>query len=367
MKRLVRLLSVAAFVLGACGTASLAADDATSTRWDKRMAPLEEVKIWSNLIVGYRYGNPAAVWPARKQSLQRIVTEHPDSQWADDAAIILACGLYEFEGQAEASINAFREILVDYPEADTVVVPMLWMIANGVQMVGNGVPLDETWLQAVSALKCRGRDGIREGTPYNHPRAPLSTSRGMLAYFDHLRKYPIRTRDVVRVLLSDVYAHEKDFPAAIRELETLLSSTDDYEAAVVADKARALGRDGLPVVRIYRPQERAFVALMAYYRIKGDRSKWEATAQRFSAIASKGIRTASMRYAAQAYKALGMSTKARAMYTRALATVDLIIVADIEQRKQAAETEGDPDPEGRPSEYLVGLKAEIREQMEKLD
>lgn len=359
MKRLVRLLSVAAFVLGACGTASLAADDATSTRWDKRMAPLEEVKIWSNLIVGYRYGNSAAAWPARKQLLQRIVTEHPDSQWADDAAIILACGLYEFEGQAEASINAFREILVDYPEADTVVVP-LWIL-------GHAVHLDETWVQAVSALKYLGRDGIREGTPYNHPRAPLSTSRGMLAYFDHLRKYPIRTRDVVRVLLSNVYAQNKDFPAAIRELETLLSSTDGYEAAVVADKARALGRDGLLVVGIDRPQERAFVALMAYYRIKGDRSKSEAKTQRFSAIASKGIRTSSMRYAAQAYKALGMSTKARAMYTRALAAVDLIIVADIEQRKQAAETEGDPDPEGRPREYHVRLKAEIRERMEKLD
>lgn len=229
-------------------------------RWDLMM--IDSAHIWKNLLTNYPYAEHQKHWPERKTGLEQIVNKYPDSQWADDAALILACGKFEFEGRAglddlqgnseayakgyfgnaEEAIKDLRTIIDSYPHAKSIIDPV-WFAGLGCKF--NGV-----WLSSQGGLVSLNSDGtIQTSKPFDRSGAIPQKHKEVLAYFDHLEKYPVYTKHIAHLFISEILGHQGKFSEAASELEKVLSDLSEFEKAVKADNVAANGPDGVLIKR----------------------------------------------------------------------------------------------------------------------
>ena len=130
---------------------------ANTPRWDLKM--IEEAPIWKHLLNSYPYADQARYWPERKAALEQVVMKYPKSQWADDAALVLACGKHDFENDANGAIRDLKNIGSTYPDGQTIVVE--WFL-------GERCEFDDVWLRSQGGLVFLNPDDtIRIAKPFD--------------------------------------------------------------------------------------------------------------------------------------------------------------------------------------------------------
>ena len=235
-----------------------------SQRWDLRM--MAERKIWKEIRLYYSR-NPAERWPERKNRLQKIINQFPTSQWADDAALMLAGGQAAVDGNTESAIAALRQVMESYPSEHTIVVG--WRTYMGCK-------LDYMWMLETVPLLSRSRS-----RPIRVDVLPSGQMREILAYFEHLEKYPRRTVDVAQLMIAQMLSSQGDVKGAIAELETIIDRTGDLRTIVAADNQLAkrpnahLVKSHTPYAfrRVARPQYAAYIDLMHLYQSQSEVEK----------------------------------------------------------------------------------------------
>ena len=245
-------------------------------RWDLRM--IEEAPIWDYLLVKYGYAAHAKYWPERKAALQTIVNEVPDSRWADDAALILACGKADFEGDANGAVAALREVIKKYPDGHTIVDE--WSPPEGCR-------LDQAWLMWVGGLVFLNPDRtIGVSRPFDRDGKISQEEREILAYFDHLEKHPKLTIDVAQCFIADKLWRQGKLAGATAELEAIIARHPDLAAINAADRQAAVQADGYLIghvppnetTPVWRPEYDAYLWLSGLYQAQGQNDNAVATA-----------------------------------------------------------------------------------------
>jgi len=295
---------------------------------------MEDEHIWKYLLVGMGRAEKQASWPERKTALEKVITEFPNSRWSDDAALILAIGIYEFEGKtgldelkstleardqgyfgdAEKAIGELNTIVEKYPNEKTILSP--WLVP------GCGPQLDNHWMMARASL------------PFDKHGKFSQQDREYLVYFDHLEKFPVYTKDVAKLYIAGLLTFQKDdMPSSIEVLEEILSDTVEFKLAVIADKSRALEEYAhLIRIGIERPQYIAYRGLITLYRAQGRKEEMVSLTQSFAEIVNQGINVPIIEEVGKVYDELGLTNKAKQQYQSALDTLEIVIDLD-KQRK----------------------------------
>ncbi len=334
------------FINGSCFNIANAASHEGAQRWDISMAEIQEVKIWHNLLEKYFAAEHQKYWPERKTALEEIVSEYPNSRWADDAALILACGKFEFEGKkgiddlksnseaytqgyfgnAKEAIKELRNIIKKYPNEKTIVSP--WWLA------GAGCRFDGVWIYTIGRLSFLNRDGsIREGRPFDKKGSISQQDKEVLAYFDHLDEYPVYTKDIAQLFITEILGHQGKFSDAALELEKVLSNISEFEKEVKADNVAASDPNGFLVRGLFRPEYRAYISLIGCYEKQEDAEKIVARTDILSPIVNQGAHYGMIRRVGEIYEKYGLRLKAKSQYQLALTKVNEYVLADRERSK----------------------------------
>lgn len=297
-----------------------------TTRWDLVM--IKEAPIWKNLLKNYGYAEHKKYWPERKAALETIVNQVSDSRWADDALLILACGKAGFENDTVGAIADLRNVVKEYPKAQTIVV--YWD-------PDIGCVFDQTWLMWRGGLVFLNPDKtIRIAKPFDRDDEISQMENEALAYFGHLEKYPRSTKVMARLFMAEILARKKgDVQGAIAVLEEITADAAGYLAATVqADGIAALKPDGYHIRTLYRPELGAYFSLIGRYEELGKIDKAIAKADEFAGIANKAPRWDIIKRLGEFYNRHNLKGKAAAQYRLALTKVKEYIEADRERSKR---------------------------------
>jgi len=191
-----RILFVSLIILFACGYKmyAVAAENQVLSRWeDKRR--LENWPIYSLLIKSGGYGNgipEPQQWetygilkdPEREPKLREVLEKYPNSEYADDAALLLARAELFYHGDPNAAIEKLYKVISKYPDGD-------WIAE------------DRVWLTIISEITKLGKDGQL------HPREPRKKRPGgelgeSFVYLNYLEKEPHNTADEAKYWIAKI-------------------------------------------------------------------------------------------------------------------------------------------------------------------
>ncbi len=247
----------------------------SSKRWDLQM--IEEAPIW-HLLKTHYFNNPVKeYWPKRKAALQTVITQFPASRWADDAALMLAGGQASIEGDRTGALIALRQVMDDYPDGNTSIVG--WTSDDGCH-------LDPIWLISSSHLR-----------PFDRFGGITKDNLEILAYFEHLERYPRRTTEVAQLISAQIRAEGGNFKGAIAELEAIIDRSTELGTLVTIDEQAThpnitLNPLAAPIFAPFvirgfaRPQYSAYRFLMNFYPLQKDVTKAMAVGLELANIAS---------------------------------------------------------------------------------
>ncbi len=199
-----------------------------SQRWDERM--INEAAVWKNLFLHYSKADKTSYWPERKLALMKIVNEFPTSQWVDDALLMITNEKAVIENNIDEAIPELKKIQKNYPNESTII--DFWHPHRGCQ-------INQTWLAWVPRLIVPDKNNnVINTIPFDRDNHIDELELEAITFFEHLEKYPERTKDVAQYLIALMLKQKGDAEGAIHELEVLLSNknlqnlrTIDYEAS----------------------------------------------------------------------------------------------------------------------------------------
>jgi tetratricopeptide (TPR) repeat protein len=289
---------------------------------------IEDASVWTKLLTEYGNAEHKKAWVQRKAALQEIVEAHPESRWADDAALILACGKASFEDDARGAISDLEAVIKKYPYAQTVVEQ--WSPDTGCRF-------DETWLMWAGGLAMLGPDGLAiTSRAFGAHGEIVFVEREVLAYFEQLDICPRSTKVMAQLLISQIHAYAGGRDSAASVLEEIVDSSFAYTGLIsAADRAAASQDDGYYVrTLVNRPEYRAFLLLIDYYQQQGKLRRVAELASRWVELCSPdGWLWSIHRHLGNSFAHHGMSDEAQEQYRLALAGLDLF-QRDMERRRR---------------------------------
>lgn len=293
-------------------------------RWDLML--IKEAKIWKNLLVNYGYAEHQRFWPERRAALRKIINEYPNSRWADDAALILACGKASFENNISGAIADLKIIADRYPDGMTIVTH--WDPDDGCKF-------DEVWLMWQGGLVFLDPEGtIRTAKPFDRDGEISQLEGEGLAYFRHLEIYPVATAVMAHLFRSQMLERRGDRTGAILALKNIVENSTEYLGVVSrADKIAASESDGYHIRSLVRrPEYRAYVSLIAHYERQEKMDEAVAVADTLCSLYGKDGWLWSMnRNIGDFYQRQGFESKAKEQYQLSLTGL-LLYKEDIEKR-----------------------------------
>ena len=242
-----------------------------SVQWDHRM--INEADIWYNLLDKYYYADHSLYWPSRKQSISKVIVQFPNSQWADDAALMMACDQAVQENNLEDGISALRQVITDYPTASTIISG--WDPQSGGR-------ISNAWLMWAPPLVSYKQDTTIAVTfPFDKNYRISILEREALAYFAHLEEHPNLTKDVAGYIIASMLFTQGDVSGAINELESLLIPTHELSALRSVDYKAALTQYGYllgceppnNIRPVWRVQYAAYMLLIELYQFENQNEK----------------------------------------------------------------------------------------------
>lgn len=331
---------------------SNAATSIHSQRWDLRM--IKEAPIWTNLLTHYFYAEHQRYWPERKVALEKVVREFPNSQWADDAALILACGEASFENNSAGAILALDQVARLYPEGQTVVA--YWDKADGCRF-------DKVWLIWQAGLVHLNPNGtLRKANPFDKDGQIFKREKEVLAYFDHLARCPVRTSVTAMLFKAEIQKSRGDLQGAMVTLESVVSNAEEYLADLHrADKSSGEGQDGFLIrSSLRRPESKAYLSLIDLYEQRNVTDKLGENAESLvSAYSPDGWNWEINKRIGDVYARLGIYDLARKQYQ--LAQIGVASLRKyVEARSKLVEGSEFPD------DFWELREAELKNKLEKL-
>lgn len=325
---------------------------AKKLRWDQVM--INEAPIWKNLLVCYYYAEHRKHWPRRKAALEKVLDRFPKSRWADDAALILACGKAGFEDDPNGAIKDLQEIGNQYPNSGTVVVA--WQPKAG-------CGLDGTWLMWRGGLVVLNKDGtIRIAWPFDRYGRIYHLEKEALTYFEHLEKHPRRTRVLAQIFISHILAYKGDFSGAIIALKKVAVNSGGLANTLRADAIAGLQPTGYYIRNLFRPECEAYMSLINYYGREGQTNKALKKADELAALVNRTPNWHIIKRLGTFYEKRGLSIKAVEQYRLALVGIKQHMQADKERYKHL---EHDPKKKAEASPHLKREAVELENLIKK--
>jgi hypothetical protein len=242
----------------------------TQDRWDLKM--INEEPIWRNLLVHYFNGEPNKSWFERKSALNDIIINYPRSQWADDAALLLAGGKASFEHDINGAIKDLKKIIDIYPNGSTILTS--WDVVFG-------FTINSTWLMWAPDLVIENADGKMVSYPFDRDNKLSILELEALEYFNHLEKNPNLTKDIAMYAIIQMTLAQNDRVDAIALLEDFVVKNQkiskikekDYEAS--KNKYGYLISNELPneIYSLWRVHYPVYLLLEHLYQENGEVEK----------------------------------------------------------------------------------------------
>ncbi len=351
-RRSIYILFVFSIGILLCNTVQLSAQDVRrdSTRWDLEM--IEEARIWKKLLVNYAYAEHEKYWPETRAALREVVEKHAASQWADDAALMLAGGKASFEGDVPGAIADLVKVVEEYPDGQTVVAR--WDPEDGCR-------LDEVWLMWQGSLVFLNPDGsMRVAKPFDKDRDLSQLEREALTYFDHLKYYPVSTQAMARLFMADMHASAGDQARASAVLREMVSDSRAYLNLIhKADRIAGRKPEGYHVRSLgRRPEYRAHLSLIRLYERQGEVDNAVGTARALMDLTGKeGWLWNLNRRIGEFYERRGLKEQAKEQYRLAVDGLNLL-KRDTDKRR--ALVGGSEIPEDFWERTRTELEAKIR-------
>jgi tetratricopeptide (TPR) repeat protein len=246
-------------------------NDADNFRWDQKM--IKEATIWKKLLSKHNESDQVSNWAERKEALTAIIEKYPDSEWADDACLLLEGERAIIEHDIEGSIKQLHKIIDTYPNGNSIVTS--WNSSSGCR-------INETWLMFTGGLVFLNDDSsVRISFPFNRDGIISKMEEEMLIYCEHVEKYPQPTKNVARYIISSMLLEKGDIAGAIIELEDIIAEYPDLSLIRNADYELSQREGGslieceppLYMMPIWRVQYAACTLLIDLYQKQGDKKK----------------------------------------------------------------------------------------------
>lgn len=318
-------------------------------RWDIQM--VKEARVWYNLLTNYYYAERQRYWTERKAALEKIVREFPDSRWADDAALILACGKASFENNVNGAIAGLKKVAEQYPDGQTIV--SHWYPHDGCRF-------DDTWLMWQGGLVFLNPDGtIRVAKPFDRDGQISQLEREALAYFEHLARYPRATKVIAQLFISEMLSQKGDRTGAVAVLKKIVTNSAQYLALISrADRIAASRPDGYYIRRLVRrPEYQAYLSLIGYYEKQDELDKAVEIADTLFKLCSKdGWLWSVNRHLGDFYDRHGLRSRAEEQYRLALAGLRKF-EEDMEKRSKLVTGSDIPD------DFWENTRRELKEKL----
>ena len=173
-------------------------------RWDVHI--IQERSVLGPMLEDYFAPEERrkAAWPSKREELEKVLAQHPDSEYADDVALVIAWGIASCEGDLEAALEAFAGTGDRYPEGETILLPHWIPHADlgfdeqwfywAPTLVGNGIPFQGDGMHGVSSQEIE-----------------------VLEYFNHFERYPRYTRDYVALSIAEIHWAKRQYDLAMDE------------------------------------------------------------------------------------------------------------------------------------------------------
>lgn len=320
-------------------------------RWDLFM--IKEAPIWNNLLVDYPLADHKKFWPERKKALEKVVTEYPNSRWADDAALMLACGKASFEGDKTGAIADLKKIASKSSSGQTIVTS--WSPDGGCR-------IDEIWLMWQGGLVFLNPNGsVRISKPFDKDGSISSLQKEALSYFAHVDKYPVTTKITAQLFSAEMMESMGDRAGTVSMLEDIASNAESYLSLLSrADKAAASQQYGYHIRSLVRrPEYRAFLSLIKYYEMQHETDKATKRADLLVSLSSPdGWLWNVNKQIGDLYDRIGKRGKAEEQYKLALSGLKSFSMDEESRRKQVGGT-------NLPVNYFESLRRDIEKNVSK--
>jgi len=335
---LVAMVIICAGVLSNAVLVVVADEATTSLRWDERHA--QDYQMYRLLIKEgccgarpsegeYAGGNIPLKDRKREPALREVLAKYPDSEYADDAALLLARAKFLYHEDAEGAIEELYKVIAKYPDGD-------WIAE------------DPTWLQVIALRKPkthRDPNDRLEHTDlfgYLEPREKGGPGWPVIAYFEYLEANPNKTADEAKYWIARIilWAELEDrYDEAVRNLREVVEahrkynrSAKDVAAVTRFPQDRYLRR----AILDHRTEVKCHARLFETYMRWEDYAKAKETAEDFLSLHDGHPRCEyAHRTAAEACTRLGEFDEAIAHYENILNSALRIreVIKDIYREK----------------------------------
>ncbi len=284
------------------------------SKWeDERM--LNDFNIWSLLVKkgGYGSGIPESQqWRSgrtltdteREPALEKILKDYPKSDYADDAALLLARAKLLYHKDASGAIKDLYKVISDYPN-------------------GNWIAEDGIWLQVIPVISYIDRDGKRlPRTPLEE--RPTGLTGKMFVYLEYLEKEPHKTADeakywIAKIILSTDLKDTR-YEEAIRNLQEVVEKYKNPDLKRSAKDFAAIGNFKDPFFSgLMRAEQKCQHLLIKAYLAKKEYSKAADNAEDYLSVYEGHSACEEIEMSAgEAYEALQQWDKAAFHYEKFL-------------------------------------------------
>lgn len=251
---------VCALSIAVAATAATTPSRAAGASWEDRAK--QEYPVWSRLCPS-TLQNFAADGKSSSglDGAKFVLKNHPNSDYADDAALIAAA--LQWDIRSPATAQGLVDVIARHD--------------GGKYVVG-----DPVWQRYAPRLVRRQADAsvAVEGLEAD----PWTTPALVNAYFAHLDAHPNFTGDEARLKLAEYHLRAGDTAAALAQADAILMKYPDA-ARTNADVAAADQTDGALIAEILRTEERALLFKVAlHYRTTQNYDACLEAASRYVAI-----------------------------------------------------------------------------------
>jgi tetratricopeptide (TPR) repeat protein len=259
-----------------------------------------------------RDGKPF-VDPYRKKNLKKLLSLYPDTEYADDAVMLLARAKFFYDNDAKGAIKDLYKVISKYPKDDWIAEDpqflehaMISSLKRG--KTKNGEPRTNGWFgRYVPSLQ-----EIEKMPESPHRKNTISLAirhHEKLTYFKHLDEYPNLTADEARYWIAKIIIYAKltdRYDEAISNLQKVVNAhkVDKRAEIDLFESKKTNGR--LIWERFPRTERKSHVEIIDLYMKMQDFSKAKEAAEDYISLHKGHVSVYNVHLkAGQAYEFLG--------------------------------------------------------------
>ena len=272
------------------GPPGAAAQATTELRWDERR--IRDYPIYRLLLKARAYGSGVSepsqwssakekgkpfVDPRREKNLREVLSRHPESEYADDAALLLARARFFYHDDAKGAIEDLYKVISRYPKGTWFAENRLFLeyaVVSNVMRGGRPRRGWHNWLPSLEKIKKMGKAGEDEMRRWRRVQEEL-------CYWKYWKEHPNLTRDEARYWIAWIIIKgdlRDRFPEAEQNLRQLVELRRPKDARrTPRDQEAARRREhGTGITRwMFRTERKAHLFLIEWlvYQKKFDFAK----------------------------------------------------------------------------------------------